>query len=148
MDAFAGLDNQIALELVLAIQGFLILFCVVSPLMGKLIHSGVAKFSSLVLIACSMFIIGNLSYMAMVYVIFPLFPANTIHPLVWIVISFFTAFSLAALTGRYMNWHFSDTFNPAIWVQEYDDLTEADMMPFDRRRKQEMERRKRSRHDF
>ena len=38
-------------------------------------------------------------------------------------------------------------FKSAIWVQEYEDLTEADMMPFDRRRKREMERRKQSRHE-
>jgi len=145
---FVGLQDDLATRVALAVQGFLILFFVISPLMGKLIHTGIDKFSSLVLIVCTMFIVGNLSYMGMVYAVYPLIPDGVIHPLAWITLSFFTAFSLSVLVGRYMNWYFSDNINPAVWVQEYEELTEADMMPFDRRRKREMERRKRSRHDF
>ncbi|GEM_PF-2818751 len=148
MDAFTGLGNELVLQLAFAIQGFLILFCVVSPVMGKLIHIGVAKFSTLVLIVCTMFIVANLSYMGMVYVVYPTMPSQTFHLFVWIILSFLTALSLSALVGRYMNWFYSDNFNRAIWIQEYDALTDVDMMPFDRRRKQEMERRKRSRHEI
>jgi len=148
MDTFSNLQNDFALEIALAVQGILVIFFIISPLMGKLIHQGVAKFSSLVLIVCSMFIVGNLTYMGMVYGVYRLVPDGTIHPLLWITLSFFVAFSLSILVGRYLNWYFSDNFNPAVWVQEYEELTDADMMPFDRRRKREMERRKRSRHDI
>lgn len=147
MDAFAGLEDDIAVKFTFALQGILVMFFVVSPLMGKLIHHGVAKASSLVLVVCTMLLIGNLMYMGMVYIVYRLLPAGVIHQLIWIIMSFCASVSVATLIGRYMNWMMSDNFKAAVWTQEYEDLTEADMMPFDRRRKREMERRKQSRHD-
>lgn len=149
MDAiFPGLEGNLAVKFALVVQGVLVLFFVISPLMGKLIHQGIAKFSSLVLIVCTMFVVGNLSYMGMVYVIYRSLPPDIFNPFVWILLSFLVAFSLSLLVGRYMNWYLSDNFNRAIWTQEYDSLTDDEMMPFDRRRKEEMERRRCSRHDF
>lgn len=146
MDAFAGLEEDFATKFALALQGFLVIFFVISPMMGKLIHHSIAKASSLVLIVCTMLLIGNLVYMGMVYVVYRLLPEGAIHEIVWSILSFGMAFSLSVLVGRYMNWMMSDNIEPAVWVKEYEDLTEADMMPFDRRRKQEMERRKQTGH--
>lgn len=147
MDAFAGLESEAAQRFALALQGILVVFFVISPMMGKLLHQGVARYSSLVLVVCTMFIVGNLSYMGMVYIIYPELPPDSIPPLVWIMLSFLAAMSLSVLVGRYMNWFLSDKMDNTFYVKEYDNLSEADMMPFDRRRKREMERRKRSRHD-
>ncbi len=147
MDAFAGLETELTLKIAIAFQGMLILFFFVSPLMGKLLHQGIAKFSSMVIVICSMFIVGNLSYMGMVYGVYQIVPHEVFSPTLWIILSFLVAFSLSLLVGRYINWYLSDNMDAAIWTKEYDNLTEADMMPFDRRRKREMDRRKRSRHD-
>lgn len=147
MDILAGFDRDFSIKFVLVLQGFLVVFFVVSPLMGKLVHQSIAKASSMVLIVCTMLLIGNVIYMGMVYGIYRILPKGTIHQIVWAILSFATAFSLSILVGRYMSWMMSDNFNSAVWKQEYDDLTEVDMMPFDRRRKQEMARRKHSRHD-
>ena len=147
MDAFANFEDNLGIQVALAFQGMLILFFFISPFVGGLIHRGIAKASSLVLIVCSMLLIGNLVYMGMVYVVYRLLPVGVIHPFVWIILSFATAYSLAVLIGRYLNWLMSDNYDPAVWVKEYEALSDADLMPFDRRRKQEMERRKRSRHD-
>ena len=59
MDAFAEFESDLPLKFVLAMQGVLVIFFVVSPIMGKLIHYGIAKASSLVLIVCTMLLIGN-----------------------------------------------------------------------------------------
>jgi hypothetical protein len=147
MDIFAGIEGDFALKFVFILQGFLVIFFVVSPLLGKFVHQSIAKASSMVLIVCTMLLIGNVVYMGMVYGIYSILPKGAIHQIIWAILSFATAFSLSILVGRYMSWMMSDNFNPAVWEQEYDDLTEADMMPFDRRRKQEMTRRKHSRHD-
>jgi hypothetical protein len=147
MDAFAGLEGEIATKFAFALQGTLVIFFVISPLMGKLIHHGVAKVNTQVLVVCTMLLIGNLTYMGMIYIVYPLLPQGAIHEIVWIMLSFSASCSLALLIGRYINWMLNDNLEPAVWVQEYENLTEADMMPFDRRRKREMERRKQSRHD-
>lgn len=147
MDAFAGLETELAQKLAIAFQGMLILFFFVSPLMGKLLHYGIAKFSSIVIVVCTMFIVGNLSYMSMVYGLYQIVPHEAFSSTAWIILSFLVAFSLSLLVGRYINWYLSDNIDAAVWTKEYDNLTEEDMMPFDRRRKREMERRKRSHHD-
>ena len=146
MNPFAGLESELATRIVFAMQGFLILFTVVSPIFGGLMHKAVAKASSLVLIVCTMLLVGNLVYMGMIYIAYPALPEDAIHPLIWIALSFCTAFSITVLLGRYMNWHLSDNFDAAIWTKEYDELTDEEMMPFDRKRKREMERRKRALH--
>lgn len=145
--ADGGLATQIALQFALAVQGVLVLFFVISPVMGSLIHRGVAKRSTLVLVVCTMIVIGNLVYMGMVYIVRQTIPQSVIPDLIWIILSFCTAFSISVLIGRYLNWLLGDHEIPAVWVREYEELSEADMMPFDRRRKREMERRKRSRHE-
>ena len=147
MDVFAGLEGDVATKFAFAVQGTLVVFFVISPMMGKLIWHGIAKASSLVLIVCTMLLIGNLVYMGMVYIVYRWLPEGAIHEIIWIVMSFSTSISLSLLLGRYINWMMNPNFKSAIWVQEYEDLTEADMMPFDRRRKREMERRKQSRHE-
>ena len=144
MDAFAQLEGDLASQVAFAFQGVLICFFIISPLAGKLLHKAVAKASSLVLIVCTMLLLGNLIYMGMIYVAYPALPEDAIHPYVWITLSFCTSFSATILIGRYMNWMLSDNIQAGIWTQEYDNLTEEDMMPYDRRRKQEMERRKRT----
>lgn len=146
MGAFGDMNNNTAMQVVFAFQAMLIIFFVVSPVVGKLMHAAVAKASSLVLIVCSMILVGNLMYMGMVYVIYPIFPEGSIHPYAWIIMSFCCAFSVSILLGRYMNWMLSDNFNASIWADEYENLTEDDMMPFDRKRKREMKRRKRALH--
>ena len=144
MNPFTGLEDDTATKFAFAIQGILIIFFVVSPVVGKLLHKAVAKASSLVLIICTMLLLGNLIYMGMVYIAYPALPEGAIHEYVWIILSFGTAFSTSILVGRYMNWYLSDNFHGSIWAQEFENLAEEDMMPFDRRRKQEMERRKRA----
>ncbi len=147
MDQFSGLGNELALRFAFAVQGILVLFFVVSPLMGTMMHRGIAKRSTLVLVTCVMALLGNLIYMGMVHILRTSIPKTAISDFAWIILSFLTAVSLTWLVGRYLYWLLNDHFEPAAWVTEYEELTEADMLPFDRRRKQEMERRKRSRRE-
>lgn len=147
MGQFSGLGNELALKLALAVQGVLVLFFVVSPLMGGLIHRQVAKRSTLVMVVAVMALIGNLIYMAMVHIARRHIPETAISDFAWILMSFLTAFSISWLVARYLYWILSDNFYPAEWVREYEELTDEDMLPFDRRRKQEMERRKKSRRE-
>lgn len=147
MGQFSGLGNDLALRFALAVQGFLVLFFVISPLMGNLIHKGVARRSTQVLVVCVMALIGNLVYMMMVHLLRQFVPVTAISDFAWIVLSFLTAMSISWLIARYLHWLLSDNFELAPWVTEYEELTDADMLPFDRRRKQEMERRKRTRRE-
>lgn len=146
MNPFDGLENDIATRLIFAMQGFLILFVVISPAIGKLMHQAIARASSLVLIVCTMILVGNLIYMGMIYVAYPALPDDAIHPYIWVILSFCTSFSITILLGRYLNWQLSDNFSAAIWTKEYEELTDDEMLPFDRKRKREMERRKRALH--
>lgn len=143
MDAFFGLEDDLAFRVALGFQGTLVIFFMVSPLVGKMMHSAVAKVSNLVLIICTTLLVGNLIYMGMVYIGYPSLPDGTISNYVWIILSFCTAFSIAVLVGRYLNWYLSDNIQPGIWSQEFDNLADEEMLPFDRLRKREMERRKR-----
>lgn len=58
------------------------------------------------------------------------------------------AFSIAAavLIGRFLEWYMREPDKPQ-WVIEMENLEDDDMMPFDRKRKAYMERRKRNMHE-
>jgi hypothetical protein len=129
--------------LVFAVQGTLILFFIVSPVMGYLLARSIQKRVNGVIAWCMgvmVILVGNFGVSVLLRRVIP---QEQLSDLALTLLCGAGSFAAGILLARYIVFFLADPGKPQ-WVVEYENMPQEDMLPFERRKHMEVERRKRA----
>ena len=130
-----------SLYIAFIVQATLILFFVVSPIVGMFMHRAIAQTSTLVLVVCVCFLVADVGAFALFFGIRSIADESVIGDVPLGILSIVASGVVGILLGRYISWHYRAGGKPA-YLKDVDEM--EFLSPVDRRRKQHMKRKKRS----
>lgn len=136
----AGLAAQMAF----AFQFTLVLFFVISPMMGYFIAQGVKNRTNFFIgwgIGVLIMLLGSFG---LSFLLRAAIPVDAMSDMVVGILSCVAAVAAGILLAKYIVWAMADPGKPA-WVVAHENLKDEDLLPFERRRKREEARRNRAR---
>jgi hypothetical protein len=145
----AGLNGQgmdIAERLVFAIQGTLILFFVVSPIMGYIIARQIKDRTRVVIGVCMGMLIVIVGNMGLNLLLLRLLPEGTLPDWAIALLSFAASGAIGMIVAKYILWVLAEPGTPE-WLKEDESRPYEELAPFEKRRRDEMARRKAIRGD-
>lgn len=138
----AGLNtDDIGLRLAFAIQGTFILFFVVSPIMGYLFTRQIKNRTRVVIGVCLGMLMTILSNMGLNLLLLRLLPEGTLPDWGIALLSFAASGAIGMIVARYILWVMADPGTPQ-WLKDDDTRSYDELAPFEKRRRDEMARRK------
>lgn len=126
----------------LAVQGTLIIFFIVSPVMGFLLARGIQSRVNFVLSWCVGMFVTLVGGFGMNLLLRRAIPVETMSNLAITLLSAAASLAFGILLARYLTWWMGEPGKPA-WAIEQENIDPDEMMPHEKRRRDEMERRKR-----
>ena len=130
-------------QVAFAVGGFFLLFFVISPIVGMLIHRWIRKRATWVFIACVVTFLIQVLTIGLFYILrFRFFIPLPDIPLLLLCGTFALVASL--LSGRYLAW-WLDGEEKSLLQVEFESLTEEEMLPFDHRKRAHLKRRDKAR---
>lgn len=139
-DQIEQLATQFAFHGVLALQATLILFFVVSPLMGMIIWRSTAKHYNRIMVLCFGVLITLLANIGINYLLRRLDSNKVMSDLAITVLSFIAAMALGIMLARGLAFFISPPGKPG-WVIEMENIPDHELSPFDEKRRLHMARR-------
>lgn len=144
VDVLALDPVSLGAQLAVAVQGFFVLFFVVSPILGGIVARQVGKSSTAVMV-------WSIGFLVLVVVNFGLnFGLRLLLPISFLsneaiaVLSSVSATALALLSARYAKNLFGE-YDDTFARQLHQKMIEEDMLPFDKRRQEWQKRREKAR---
>lgn len=134
--------TNLSFQLALAVQGTFIIFFVVSPLMGYLLARGIKNRVNFVISWCAGMLLVLVGSFGLNLLLRRYIPVEILPDVAVSILSGVAAVAAGILLARYLVWWQADPGKPA-WVIAHDKMATDEMMPFEKRRRHEMERRKR-----
>lgn len=141
-----GAPSEIEMQarLAFAAQFTLLLFFIISPIMGYLIAQGVKKRANFFIGWGIGVLIVLLGSFGLSFILRQAIPATTLPETAVGLLSCMASIAAGILLAKYIVWVMGDP-GKAAWVVEHDALKEEELLPFERRRRAEEERRKKAR---
>ncbi|MCU0513853.1 MAG: hypothetical protein MUE40_14940 [Anaerolineae bacterium] len=135
---------DLAAQVAFAIQGTLIVFFVVAPVLGWLLARGVARRANAVLAWCCAVLVVLVGSFGLNWLLRRAIPPAQLPDVAVHGLSLAAALASGLLLARYLLWLLAEP-GKAPWVIEHEQLQDDELLPFERRRKLEMARRKKLR---
>jgi len=135
-----GLETQV----VVALQATLIIFFVVSPIMGLQLAKTVANRTNLVLSFCSGMLTTMIVSGGVTYWLGTIIPEERLSPNVILTLCTIGGICLGYLVARYLNWVLSDP-GEATWMSEFRHMIAQDGNAIDREKLYRMQQKKKKR---
>lgn len=132
-------------QLVLVVQSTLVIFFVVSPLMGAIMWRTISNRVNFVLAWSAGVVVVLLSNYALTDLLRRAIPESHLPALPRAIISASVSICIGLLLAVYIAWVTKAPGMP-IWVKEHEARSDEDLMPFEIRRREWMKRRDRSQH--
>jgi hypothetical protein len=136
----------LAARVAFAVQFVLILFFIISPIMGYFIAQEVKNRVNFVLAWGVGVLVMLGGSFALAYVLRGAIPLERVDNVLLGLLSGIAAVITGILLARFLTWWLRDPELPQ-WAQEQQNIAPADMTPVDRRRKAWLERKKRIRRE-
>jgi hypothetical protein len=139
----AGVNAMdIGFQVAFAFQATLIIFFVVSPVMGYFLARGIKSRVNFVLSWCCGTLVTLVGSFGLSLLLRRSIPQENLPDVAIALLSGLASMATGILLARYLVWWLAEP-GKAAWVIEHDKLQTDELMPFEIRRRQEMERRKR-----
>lgn len=135
--------TDISVRVAFAFQATLILFFIVSPVMGYLLSRSIHNRVNLVLSWCCGVLVTLLGGFGLSFLLRQAIPEDRLPDLAVGLLSGTGAVTFGILLARYITWWLAEP-GKAAWVIEHDNMPDDELMPHERRRREEMERRKKA----
>jgi hypothetical protein len=139
---FQALD--VGAQVAFAFQATLILFFIVSPIMGFFLAQQIKNRTRLVIgvgIGMLIVLLGNVG---LTLLLGKLLPAGTLPDWAIVLLSFAASGAVAMIVAKYILWVMADPGVPQ-WLTESEKRPYHELAPFEKRRREEMNRRKAAR---
>jgi hypothetical protein len=137
-------SEDITARLAFAIQFTLILFFIISPIMGYFIAQGIKKRANFFIGWGIGVLIVLLGSFGLSFILRQAIPVTMLSDIAIGLLSSVASVAAGILLAKYIVWVMGDP-GKAAWVIEHEKLQEDDLLPFERRRRAEEERRKKAR---
>lgn len=136
--------NDLAAQLAFAVQGFFVLFLVISPVMGYLMARQIANRTNQVIVWSVMVLLLNGVMMGGYVILRDHIPDEYLADWMLAALTSVGGASSSILVGKYLRWWLEPP-GPSEFEREFAQMKPEDMSPIDIRRQQEIERRHRIR---
>ncbi len=137
-------EGDLAAQVAFAFQFTLILFFVISPIMGYFIAQGVKTRANFFIGWGIGVLIVLLGSFGLNFVLRQAIPVTILPDIAIGLLSSIASVASGILLAKYIVWVMGDP-GKAVWVIEHETLKEDELLPFERRRRAEEERRKKAR---
>lgn len=128
--------------LTVAIGGTLIIFFIISPIIGGIIARRLGRAYAMTIITSSMMVVFSVTFVGLNQTLPDLTQLDARSPIIYGA-SLVAALSLALAVALFLRWHFTES-PISLLQQQQDQLT--DELPFERKRREWMARRAKSQH--
>jgi hypothetical protein len=132
---------ELGAQLTIAIQFTLIIFFVISPIMGYIVAQQIKNRTRVVIgvgIGILVVLFGN---MGLTMLLMRALPVGTLPDWAIVLLSFAASGAMAIIVAKYILWVMADPGTPQ-WLTESDSRAYHELAPFEKRRRDEMARRK------
>ncbi len=128
--------------LTVAVGGTLVIFFVISPIIGGVIARRLGRAYATTIITCSMMLVFSVTFVGLHQILPSLSQLEPQSPIIFGA-SLLASLTLALAVALLLRWHFTES-PISLLQQQQDQLT--DELPFERKRREWMARRAKSQH--
>jgi|GEM_PF-4451062 len=136
--------NEIAERLIFAVEAVLVLFFVISPIVGYIIARTIANRVNRLIVWCVMFLLVNVCANGGYAYFRERIPYERMPDISLIALMIVGAICIAMLVGKYLAWYLAPSGQSEL-EREFEEMTPEEMSPMDVRRKAEIERKRKQR---
>ncbi len=138
----SGMD--LGSQVAFAMQGTLIIFFIVSPIMGYVLAQQIKNRTRLVIGGGIGILIVLCGSIGLTLLLIRLFPAGALPDWAVVLLSFAFSGAIGMMVSRYIMWVMADPGTPQ-WLTESENRPYDELAPFEKRRRNEVNRRKAAR---